>query len=102
MGAISYHYGDFFNSFTIGVAMALQLKDFACLVWFIGQSYSLVKDKGANLNTFTTTITNIVSCVPLVLLQPYVVICYGHAMFKCYQYATNDLKVFNGMKEVSI
>jgi hypothetical protein len=61
-----------------------------------------VKDKGANLNTLTTTITNIVSCVPLVLLQPYVVICYGHAMFKCYQYATNDLKVFNGMKEVSI
>ncbi len=61
-----------------------------------------MKDKGANLNTLTTTITNIVSCVPLVLLQPYVVICYGHAMFKCYQYATNDLKVFNGMKEVSI
>ncbi len=47
-------------------------------------------------------LTNIVSCVILLLPQPCVVSCYGHAMSKCCQYATNDLKVCEGMKEVSI
>jgi hypothetical protein len=42
-----------------------------------------VKDEGANLNTFTMALMSIVSCVPLMLLQPYVTISYGHAMFKC-------------------
>ncbi len=41
------------------------------------------------------------SCVPFMLPQLYVV-CYGHAMSKCCLYATNDLKVFDEMKKVSI
>jgi hypothetical protein len=36
------------------------------------------------------------------LPQPYVAIYYGHAMSKCCQYATNDLKICGGMQEVSI
>jgi len=60
------------------------------------------KDKGANQNTLTTALTNIVSCVLLLLPQPYVASFYGHAMSKCCQYATNDLKMCGGMKEVLI
>jgi hypothetical protein len=48
------------------------------------------------------TLINIIPCVHLFLPQPYAISCYGHAMSKCYQYATNDLKVCGGMKEVSI
>ncbi len=61
-----------------------------------------VKDEGANLNTLITTLTNIVYCVPLQLPQPYATICHGHAMSKCCQYVTNDLKVCGGMQKVSI
>jgi hypothetical protein len=61
-----------------------------------------VTDETTNLNTLTTTLTNISSCVPLQLPQPYVAICYGHVMLKCCQYASNDLKVCGGMQEVSI
>jgi hypothetical protein len=45
---------------------------------------------------------SIISCIPLMLPQPYVAIYYGHGMSKCYQYATNDFKVCNGMWKVSI
>jgi hypothetical protein len=45
---------------------------------------------------------NIISCVPLMLLQSYATIYYGHAMSNYCQYATNDLKMCNGMREVSI
>jgi hypothetical protein len=55
-----------------------------------------------NLNTFTRTLTNIVSYVSLLLPQPYVISCYGHAMSKCCQYVINDLKVCDGIKEISI
>jgi len=61
-----------------------------------------VKDEGANLSTLVMALTNIVSCIPLMLSQPYATISYGHAMSKCCQYATNDLKMCNGMREVSI
>jgi hypothetical protein len=63
---------------------------------------SYVKDEGANLNTFTMILMNIISCAPLMLPQPYAAIYYGHAMSKCYRYATNDFKVCNGMREVFI
>lgn len=68
---------------TLGVAMAIQLKDL--LAWYnlLDKVIAYVKNEGANLNTFTTTLTNIVSYVSLLLPQPYVISCYGHAMSKC-------------------
>ncbi len=48
------------------------------------------------------TLTSIVSYVSLLLPQPYAISCYGHAMSKCCQYATNALKVCDGMKDISI
>jgi hypothetical protein len=41
----------------------------------------------------TTTLTYVVSCQALGLTTPFVGACWAHAMFKCYQYATNDNKV---------
>ncbi len=61
-----------------------------------------VKDEGANLNSFTTTLTSIMSCEPLQLLQPFVGFCFGHVMSKACQYAMNEAKVGAGMKEVNL
>jgi hypothetical protein len=36
------------------------------------------------------------------LLQPFVGFCFGHAISKACQYATNEAKVGVGMKEVSL
>jgi hypothetical protein len=48
------------------------------------------------------SLMSLMSCVPLMLPQLYAYNCYMHAMLKCYQYATNDLKMCGGMKKVSI
>jgi len=73
-------------------------------VWYelFNKVVAYIKDEATNLNTFITTLINIVYCVPLQLPQPYIAICYGHAISKCCQYATNDLKVCGGMWKVFI
>lgn len=48
-----------------------------------------VKDKGAKLNTLKNALTNIVSCVPLMLPKPYVNnyyvwTCYDQVLSICY------------------
>ncbi len=87
---------------TMGATMVMQLK--YLLVWYelLDKVLSYVKDKGVNLSTFTMALTSIISYAQFMLPQPYVAIYYGHAMSKCYQYATNDFKVCNGMWEVYI
>jgi len=47
------------------VTMVIQLRD--SLAWYelLDKVIAYFKDEGANFNTFTTTLTNIVSCVPL-------------------------------------
>jgi hypothetical protein len=86
---------------TIGVTMALQLKDLLIQYDLLDKGISYVKDGCANLNTPIMILIRIVPCAPFMLPQLYVV-CYDHAMFKCCLYATNDLKMSNEMKKVSI
>jgi len=52
-------------------------------LWLVWQEYAYITYKGANLNTLTNALTNIVSCVPLMLLQLYAGNCYAHVMSKC-------------------
>jgi hypothetical protein len=73
------------------------LKDLFAQYELLNKVIAYVKDEGANLNTLTTKLTSIVSCVPLQLPQPYTTICYGHAISKCCQYVINDRKVCGGM-----
>jgi hypothetical protein len=87
---------------TSGVAMTIQFKDLLAQYNLLDKVITYFKNKGVNLNTLTIVLTNIISCFLLLLPQPYIASCYGHAMSKCCQYATNDLKVCGGMKEVSI
>lgn len=43
-----------------------------------------------------------VSCNPLGSLAPFASTCFGHAMSKAYEYATDEKKVCNGTKEISL
>jgi hypothetical protein len=61
----------------------------------ITQVIAYVKDKRSNFSTMTTALISMVSCQALKLTTHFVGACWGHAMSKCYQYATKDNKVFS-------
>ncbi len=67
---------------TLRDAMAIQFKDLLVRYNLLDKIIAYVKDEGANLNTFTTTLISIVSCFLLLLPQPYNTSCYGHVMSK--------------------
>jgi len=50
---------------TSSAATAIQLEDLLAWYELLDKVITYVKDEGANLNTFTITSTNVVSCVPL-------------------------------------
>jgi hypothetical protein len=83
-------------------AMALQLKDLFTRFDLYAKVIAYMKDEGTNLNTFTNILISIVSCVALMLPQPYANSYFGHVVSKCFEYAINDLKICVAMKEVSI
>lgn len=56
---------------TIKTNMVLQLKDLLFHFNLCDKVIAYVKDKGTNLNILTNSLTIIVSCVPLMLPQPY-------------------------------
>jgi hypothetical protein len=82
--------------------MALQVNDVLAKYGFNVRIIAYVKDEGGNLNTMTNALTFIVYYEALGLQTPFVVSCWGHAMSKCTQYATNDAKVFTRVTFVSI
>jgi hypothetical protein len=61
-----------------------------------------VKDKGINMNTYVFALTSVVSCAPLQLATLFNGTCFDHVGFKECQYATNDIKIGVGMKEVNV
>ncbi len=87
---------------TLRATMVIQSNDLFVHYDLLDKVIAYVKDEGANLNTFTITLSRIISCVPLLWPQPYVTSCYEYAMSKCCQYPINHLKVWHGMKEASI
>lgn len=54
---------------------------------FTNKVTTYVKDKGTNLNFFTTTFTFVMSYESLQLYQPLVTSCFGDVMSKTCQYA---------------
>jgi hypothetical protein len=50
----------------------------------------------------TNALTFDVSCETLGLQTPFLGSCWGHAMSKCDQYATNDVKVSIKLTSISI
>ncbi len=63
---------------------------------------AFVKYEVRNLGFMVMTLQSIVDCKPLKILYVYEGICFGHIMFKYYQYATNDDKVYVKLTLVSV
>jgi hypothetical protein len=61
-----------------------------------------VKDEGSNISIMTNALTFVVSCELLKLTTPFIGSCWGHAMYKCCQYATDDIKMSIGLTSISI
>ncbi len=61
-----------------------------------------VKDERGDFSTMISILTFVVSCEVLGLFTPFVGTCWGHAMFKCCQYAANDYVVCVGLTSISI
>jgi hypothetical protein len=76
-----------------GSAMALQVNDMLAKNGLITQVIAYVKGKRGNFSAMTTILIFVVSCQALRLTTHFVGACWGHAMSKCCQYATNDNKV---------
>jgi len=82
--------------------MDLQVNEVLTKHGFNAQVITYVKDEGGNLSTKTNVLTTIISCEVLGLTTPFVGACWGHAISKCCQYATNDSKVYVGLTSISI
>jgi hypothetical protein len=73
--------------------MANQVKVLLNSFGLFDKVITYVKDEGSKLNTLTNALTNVVYYSPLPLACPFVGSCFGHAMSKATQYATNNSKV---------
>jgi hypothetical protein len=62
--------------------------------------FACVKNKGKNLATLNFALSNVVFCNVFLVETPFSSTCFGHVMSKVCQYATNEKKVSQCMKEV--
>ena len=79
--------GIFEASDTARATLAVIVKMLLSYFYFTNKVISYVKDEGSNLRTLALTLTLVVSCKPLALLQPYLGVCFGHIMSKACQYS---------------
>jgi len=87
---------------TTCATMANQVKVLLDYFELLDKVITYVKDKGSNLNTLTNALTNVVYYSPLQLACPFVGSCFGHAMSKVAQYATNNIKICVGFPKVNL
>ncbi len=83
----------------MGTTMVEQMKDLLGSFGFLNKVISFVKDKGVNLRIMTISLKNIIFCDMLDLPTPFAGTCWGHVMSKAASYATNDSKVYGGLRE---
>ncbi len=87
---------------TLGVNMAKWVKSLLGSFGLLDKVMAYFKDEGNNFASLIIALTSIASCSTLKLVSPFLGLCFGHAMFKATQYATNDSKVCVGMIKVNL
>ncbi len=87
-------------TYTFGATLAEQMEYFLVEYQLISKIITCVKDENTKLNTFVFTFANVVFCAQLQLVAPFSGTHFGHVMFKACQYATNDINIGVGMKEM--
>ncbi len=78
---------------TSGMVMAPKLQELLDKFVLTNRIVTYVKDEGSNLETCASALNSIVWCNSLGLLEPFDILCFGHALSKVCQYATIDEKV---------
>ncbi len=68
---------------TSRTTMGLQLKGLLTHFDLCDKVIACINDESTNLNILTNALTSIMSCVTLMLTQPYASSYYGHVMSKC-------------------
>jgi hypothetical protein len=84
------------------VAMAPKLQELLDRFSLTHNFFAFVKDERSNLHTCASTLTSIVSCNNLGLLEPFDGTCFKHALSKVCQYAIANEKVSTGLPLASI
>jgi hypothetical protein len=87
---------------TSGVNMVEHVKSLVASFGLLDKVIAYVKDEGNNLVSFTIVLTLVVSCSTLKLVSPFIGSCFGHAISKVAQYATNETKVCASMIDMSL
>jgi hypothetical protein len=85
---------------TFGATLVEQMKYLLTEYQLTSKIITYVKDESTNLNTFAFAFASVAFCAPLQLVAPFNGTCFGHVTTKACQYATNDIKIGVGMKEV--
>jgi hypothetical protein len=85
-----------------GVNMVEHVKSLLGLFGLLDKVIAYIKDEGNNLVPFTIVLTLVVSFSTSKLVSPFIGSCFGHAMSKAAQYATNETEVCVGMTEVNL
>lgn len=63
---------------------------------------TFVKDEGSNMASMVIVLWSIIDCKLLNLQLFYESSCFGHVIFKAYQYSTKNDKVFSGLKHMNM
>jgi len=82
--------------------MVVQLQVLLDKCGLLHKVIAFVKDEDTNLSTMATTMHSIIDYEPLKIHRVYEGTCFGHVMSKTCQYATNDDKIFVGLRNVSV
>ncbi|KAG0584835.1 hypothetical protein M758_3G242300 [Ceratodon purpureus] len=81
--------------------LAVQLQEIVNRFNLTSRIIAYVKDEGSSLDIVTTALASVVSCEVLDS-EPFIGTCFGHALTKCCQHATDDSKVCAGLKAVNL
>jgi hypothetical protein len=100
--ASSCHNWPFEANDTTGMGLAKQLKAILENFGFTSKVLCYVKNKVINLARLTIALKSVISCEALNLFQPFDGTCFGHAMNKVVQYATNDDKMSKDLALISV
>jgi hypothetical protein len=82
--------------------LARQLKAMLKKFALISKILCYVEDEGINLVNMTKTLKLVISCEALSLPIPFDGACFGHAMSKATQYATNDDKISKDLTLINV
>jgi len=84
------------------VGLAKQLKTMFEKFGVTSKVLCYVKNKGTNLANMTTTLKSIFSCEAFNVLVLFDGACFGRAMSKATQYATNDDKISKDLAPINV